>query len=42
MFIVADYAALKRMLVFWAETHKMHVRIANGDDPDQTASSEAV
>ena len=30
------------MLVIMAGTHKMHVRIANREDPDQTASSEAV
>ena len=30
------------MLVFMAESHKMLDRIANREDPDQTASSEAV
>ena len=30
------------MLVNIAEIHKMLVRIANREDPDQTASSEAV
>ena len=30
------------MLVIKAGIHKMHVRIANREDPDQTASSEAV
>ena len=30
------------MLVTRAGTHKMLVRIANREDPDQTASSEAV
>ena len=30
------------MLVIRAGIHKMHVRIANREDPDQTASSEAV
>ena len=30
------------MLVIKAESHKMLVRIANGEDTDQTASSEAV
>ena len=29
----------KKMLVFRAGTHKMFVRIANREDPDQTASS---
>ena len=32
----------KRMLVIKAEIHKMLVRIVNREDPDQTASSEAV
>ena len=31
-----------KILVFKARTHKMDVRIANMEDPDQTASSEAV
>ena len=31
-----------RMLVIKAGIHKMLVRIANREDPDQTASSEAV
>ena len=31
-----------RMLGFMARIHKMLVRIANREDPDQTASSEAV
>ena len=31
-----------RMLDFRAGTHKMVVRIANREDPDKTASSEAV
>ena len=31
-----------KMLGFRAGIHKMLVRIANGEDPDQTASSEAV
>ena len=30
------------MLFIRDVTHKMLVRIANGEDPDQTASSEAV
>ena len=30
------------MLVFRAGIHKMFVRIANRETPDQTASSEAV
>ena len=30
------------MLVIRAGIHKMPVRIANREDPDQTASSEAV
>ena len=33
---------LNRMLVIRAGIHKMPVRIANREDPDQTASSEAV
>ena len=32
----------KEMLVISAGIHKMHVRIANREDPDQTASKEAV
>ena len=31
-----------KMLVFWAGTHKKLVRIAIRENPDQTASSEAV
>ena len=31
-----------KMLVFRAGIHKFLVRVANRDDPDQTASSEAV
>ena len=31
-----------KMLIFNAGIHKMLVRIANGEDPDQTASSEAI
>ena len=31
-----------KMLVIRAGSHKMVVRIANREDPDQTASSEAV
>ena len=31
-----------KMLVSWAGIHKMLVRIANREDHDQTASSEAV
>ena len=31
-----------KLLVFRAGIHKILVRIANGEDPDQTASSEAV
>ena len=31
-----------KMLVIMAEIHKMLVRIANREDSDQTASSEAV
>ena len=30
------------MLVFRAEIHKFLVRVANREEPDQTASSEAV
>ena len=30
------------MLGIRAGTHKILVRIANGEDPDQTASSEAI
>ena len=30
------------MLVFSSGIHKMHVRIANREDPDQSASSDAV
>ena len=31
-----------KMLVFRAEIYNMFVRMANREDPDQTASSEAV
>ena len=31
-----------KMLVLSTGIHEMHVRIANSEDPDQTASSEAV
>ena len=31
-----------KMVVFGARNNKMLVRIANREDPDQTASSEAV
>ena len=31
-----------KMLVFRAGIHKFLVRVANREDPDQTASSEAV
>ena len=31
-----------KKLVFRAEIHKMLVKIANREDPDQTGSSEAV
>ena len=30
------------MLVFQADINKLHVTIANREDPDQTASEEAV
>ena len=33
---------LAKMVIIKAEIHKMLVRIANREDPDQTASSEAV
>ena len=33
---------LKEMLVFSAETHKMPIRASGREDPDQSASSEAV
>ena len=33
---------LNKMLDMRAEIHKMLVRIANREDPDQTASEEAV
>ena len=33
---------LKKMLVIRAGSHKMLIRIANREYPDQTASSEAV
>ena len=35
-------SALNNMLVIRAIIHKMLVRITNRQDPDQTASSEAV
>ena len=31
-----------KMLLFSTGIHKMHVRIANREDPDQTASSEGL
>ena len=31
-----------KIMIFRAGIHKMDVRIANSEDPDQTASSEAV
>ena len=31
-----------KMLVFRAEIHKFHVSVAKREDPDQTASEEAV
>ena len=31
-----------KIMVIRAGIHKIHVRIANREDPDQTASSEAV
>ena len=34
-----DFVFSTKMLVIMAETHKMLVRIANIEDPDQTASS---
>ena len=37
-----SYLISTKMLVIRAGAHKMHVRIANREDPDQTASSEAV
>ena len=36
------YLLSNKMLVFWTEIHKMLVRRANWEDPDQTASSELV
>ena len=33
---------LTKMLCFKAGIHKIHVKIRNREDPDQTASSEAV
>ena len=35
-------SVLNKILVIRTGIHKMHVRIANREDPDQTASSEAV
>ena len=32
----------QKMLIIRAGTHKTHVRIANREDPDQTADEEAV
>ena len=34
--------SVNKMLVIRGELHKMYVRIANRDYPDQTASSDAV
>ena len=36
------FRLLYKMLVIRAEIHKMYVRIANREEPDLTASSEAV
>ena len=36
------YLALNKMLVIRAGIHKIFVRIVNREDPDQTASFEAV
>ena len=36
------FLLLKERLVIRTGTHKMRVRIAKREDPDQTASSEAV
>ena len=33
---------LKEIFVVRAGVHKMHIRIANREEPDQTAPSEAV
>ena len=38
LLILAPY----KMLMIGPEIHKMLIRIANREDPDQTASSEAV
>ena len=35
-----DYLSSNKMLVFRAGIYKMLVRIANSEDPDQTASSD--
>ena len=37
-----SFCSQKKMLVIRAETQKMLLRKANREDPDQTASSEAV
>ena len=37
-----SHSILNKRLVFRAGIHKMLVRTANREDPDQTASSEAV
>ena len=36
------FLSLNKILVIRPGNHKMYVRLANRDDPDQTASSEAV
>ena len=42
MSIIVDVLFSNKMLLLRAGTHKMDVRIANREDPDQTASSQAV
>ena len=37
-----SFCSLKEMLVIRTGIHKMYVRVANREDPDQTASEEAV
>ena len=32
-----SFCSQKKILVIWADIHKMLVRIANREDPDQTA-----
>ena len=42
LYFAGFHPGLHLSKVPWTVTHKMLVRISNQEDPDQTASSEAV